>query len=381
MDPERLSASSIATFEGCEARYQATYIEKGREMGGAAANLGTTVHAWLEWLVINGHYLTMSLDDAWNEFMKLASAAGLDAKQIIDAKQMIKRWWSYHEANGFNEVLCCEKKETFVLKHPNYDPIDVTYIWDRADLRKDGSIEIVDYKTIGQPVSSDNLRVKVQPRLYAVSAQMKFGAEYQPPFIWVTYWLLRFGEIGTRFTINDNRETYRYLQDVYRRIKESDGTKETINSECKWCVRKGTCSTLNAHTKVGGVLGMTPKQQALRLAETQHRLTALKALQEELETQLTDHLDQSELLEDTFDGVRIYIKPTKRREMPDKERIAKILGPELMTKYGELSMANFDDILKKEPLSNETRVLLKQCIRDNPGAQLKVEVTTPFDDL
>lgn len=379
MDPERLSASAIATFETCEARYQATYIEKGAEISGRAGVLGTTVHAWLEWLVVGGFHLTHTLTDTWKHFDALASSAGLDVTQVNDAKQMINRWWKYHEENGFNEVLSCERKETFTLTHPDYPDINVTYIWDRADKRKDGSIEIIDYKTIGRPMGADALKMKVQPRTYAVSAAIKFK-DLDPPAIWVSYWLLRFGSIGARFTREDNIATWRYLQDVYGRIKESDGTIETINAECKWCVRKSVCRTLHSHIQVGGLLGLDGKQQALLLAQTQNKITALQTLESELESLVTDSLDQAETLQQQYDGVKVWLKPTNRREA-DRERVAKVLGPELMLKYGDVTMGMLDDVIKKETLTDEQRIELKSLIRNKPGAELKVETTTPFDDL
>lgn len=379
MDPATLSASAIATFETCEARYYATYIEKGREISGAPATLGTTVHAWLEWLVVNGYHLTMDLKIAMKEFDVMASSAGLDSRQIADAKSMIARWWKYHEENGFNEVLSCEVKETFTLTHPLYDPIPVTYIWDRGDLLPDGSIEVVDYKTVGQPIAADNLRTKVQPRVYGVSAAIKYK-HLNPPMIWVQYWLLRFGNIGTGFTREDNMATWKYLQDVYGRIKESEGMVETINTECKWCVRKAVCDTLHRHSAVGGIMGLDPRERALKLAETKNKLTALNTLRDELETMVTDDLDNSETLSQQYDGVKIFIKPTARRSV-DKERASKVLGPDLMAKWGDIGVGTLDEILKKEELTDEQRLQLKQLIRQNPGAELKVEITTPFDEL
>jgi hypothetical protein len=348
-------------------------------MSGIWATLGTACHEWLEWLVSNGHHTTMPFEVAIKEWELIASRASLSDDHKIDGRKMLKKWWDYHEQYGFDEVISTERKETFTLTHPDYDDIEVTFIWDRGDLEPDGSIKIVDYKTFGQPMAADLLKSKVQPRVYALSAAIKFK-DREPANIWVEYWLLRFGPIAVRFTRQDNIATWRYLQDVYGRIKESDGTKETINSECKWCVRKAICTTLHKHAAVGGVLGMDTKQQAVVYAQTQDKLKALKNLSEELEIQLTDYLEQSDLIEDVFDDVRVYIKPTNRREA-DGERVAKVVGPVLAAKYGSLGVGSIDDMLKNEELTDAQRLELKRLIRNKPGAQLKVDVKTPFDEM
>lgn len=396
MKPSTLSASSIATFEGCEARFYATYIEGGRELSGDAADLGTAVHSVCEYAVENWLVHTtgqnsvptdkFTLKNLKERFTLEAASYGFTKEQIKAGHQMVKLWFEYHQENGWNEVLVWEVKETFILKHPVLGEIPVTYIWDRCDRihdgRRDGDIEVIDYKSFARPVAADEMIKKVQPRLYGVAAQMKYKDQLGPDnSIWVTYFLLRYGAVGVRFTREDNLATYRYLQNVWERIDASDGSRETINAECRWCVRKANCTTLRKHVNAGGVLGMQPEEQARTYALISNQLSALKATADELMSLLGDHLDAEDVLEKNFDGVRVYIKPTNRREI-DPERASKVLGPELMAKYGTLGIGVVDEIIKNEPsLSDEQRRELKLLIRNKTGSRLEVQVTTPFDEM
>lgn len=393
MTPTTLSASSVATFELCEARYNATYIEGGREISGGAADLGTACHATLEhavqtWVThIPGapskpdeHFTLANLK---KQFNNEAAAYSFSKDQVKAGHAMLKLWHDWHQENGWNEVLAVEVKETFTLKHPRLGEIPFTFICDRIDRiwdgRRDGDIEVIDYKSFARPMGAMDMETKIQVKGYALAMQIKYKEILTPEnSIWVTYWLLRYGPIGMRFTREENLATYRYLQSIWERIDASDGTIETINPECRWCVRKSTCATLRKHVSAGGALGMHPAEQARTLAAVSSQLSALKAVQEELTELLGDHLDAEEVVEKDWDGVRVFIKPTNRREI-DAERASKIIGPELMARYGTLGIGVIDEMIKNEPgLDAESKLELKRLIRNKTGSKLEVQITSPF---
>ena len=171
-----------------------------------------------------------------------------------------------------------------------------TYIWDRCDSLKDGSeVEVTDYKTVAMPVSPEELRSRIQPRAYALAAQIRFPDAER---IWVTYDLLRYDKVGVVFTRAENVATWRYLQQMAVRIRESDGTKETLNAECRWCVRKSACETLHKHASNGGILGIQDIQVAIDLrAKNDAVLAALKTYQAELDEFILDYMMQEDTTE------------------------------------------------------------------------------------
>lgn len=382
---ERLSASSIGCFEACEARFQATYVEKGIELSGDAAVAGTCAHEALEEVIVSGLHLDekkFNLKNVKAIYDRHADSHGLSADQIAAGHAMMKNWVDFHLENGFLEVLATESKKTFMLTHPRLGSIPVTYIFDRADWNPEwNEIEIIDYKTFASPMSADELRRKVQVRVYGVAAAIEYGHR-QPKAIWVKYWLLRYGVIGVQLTREDNLATWRYLQDVWERIEASDGTIESVGPECRWCIRKANCDSLRRHVNAGGVLGLTPSRAAQELADTKNRINALNALKTDLEDFMSDFLDSEGATEWEFEGgVSVSITPTKRRAV-DGYEVGEVLGPELIAKYGTIGVTTLDKILKDEPsLTDDQRTKLKKLITKKAGAQLNVKVPSPMDDI
>lgn len=382
---ERLSASSIDTFEGCEARFYATYVEKGPEISGDAAIGGTVAHEALEEVITSGIHndmATFTLKAIYDIYNKHADRFGLTKEQIKVGHHMMKTWHDHHMLYGFDEILSTEVKETFTLTHPRLGSIPVTYIFDRADwVAQMQSIKVVDYKSFAIPMAVDELTRKVQVRIYALAAAIQYKDKGSLA-VWVEYWLLRYGPIAVAFTRDDNMATWKYLQDVWERIHESDGQRETVNSGCRWCIRKASCDALKRHVGAGGVLGLGPERVAEELSDTKNRIAALNNLKTELEDALSDFLDENNTTEHVFEsGTQVFLKPSGRREI-DGATAAAILGPELVTRYGTIGVTVLDKILKDEPdLTDEQRKKLTALIKKKNGVTMTVKVPSVLDDI
>lgn len=385
MKVERLSASSIDTFEGCEARFYATYVEKGPEISGDAAIGGTCAHEALEEIVDSGiinDMATFTLKAVYDIYNKHADRFGLNKDQIKVGHAMMQKWHDYHMLYGFDEILSTEVKKTFILTHPTLGSIPVTYIFDRADWNAvEARLKVVDYKTFAAPMAVDDLPRKVQVRIYAVAAAIEYR-HLNPASTWVEYWLLRYGPIAVAFTREDNMATWRYLQDVWERIDASDGQRETINAGCRWCIRKSSCDALKRHVSAGGVLGLGPERIAEEYADTKNRIAALNGLKTDLEDALSDFLDENDTTEFTFEsGVSVSLKPTGRREIDGSEAAA-ILGPELVARYGTVGVTVLDKVLKDEPnLTDDQRKKLTALVKKKAGASMNVKVPTILDEV
>ena len=321
-------------------------------------------------------------------FEVLAGSYRLDSDQIEAGIEMLTKWSLRMQANPPHMVVSCESKETFELKAAQmtaagltYRTIPFTYIFDRLDMTEDGGVEVIDYKTYAMPMSPAELRTKIQVRAYALAVQMVFR-DNPPPSIWVTYDLLQHEPISMKFSREENLATWRYFQELYVRILESDGTKETVNNECRWCVRKSVCESLRRHVVAGGNVGLSAEAQARRLAEVQNSIRALRNAEVELETALVEWLEESERTEATFDdGVRVFLKPSKRRTV-DSERVAKVLGKDLVAKWADLGVTRVDEILKKETSLTPQQIKeLKALIRTTTSAKLSIAVPSVIDDI
>jgi len=377
MIPKTLSASAALVFENCEARYKAEYIDRGRAVGGTAANLGTACHEALENWINGGHHLTSEPFSSMEEMFVIAYRKLFsDDGRMAEGVEMLKRWYDRQDWEG-RTVLSTERKETFDLS-TSAGIIPVTYIWDRCDRLDDGSIEVVDYKSVIQPVQPEDLKTRIQPRLYALAAQIKYP---EATSIWVAFDLLRYDVVATRFSVEENRDTYKYIKELAERVIASDGTNETLNPECRWCVRKDACDALTRHAAVGGTLGITdPVAAADRRAQLQYARDGLNALIGELDDVVLEYMEEAELTE--FQTGATAVKAASRGTRTiDSERAAKILGPDIMSRYGKLGITQVETILKTETLTDSEKSQIKQLIRKNYGkVSLSTKPMHPFGD-
>jgi len=378
MKPERLSASGVQVYELCPARFKAEYIDRTPRIDGAAGSKGTACHEAMEFYVAGGHHnkpdLKVLLAFYDTAYWKLFS----DTSEYDAGVELLTRWYNRSDTllDG-RKILSTEAKETFRLVSKTGAEIDVTYIWDRGDEREDGSIEVVDYKTVALPVQPEDLKKRIQPRLYALSAAIKYPNR---PAYWVTFDLLKYEPVGAKFLRNDNVETYRYLQGVLDRILDDDGTTEKLNPECRWCVRKTSCQTLIKHIAGGGVLRITDINDAVdRRAQMDYAVGALKSAIGELDDFILGWCEENGEGEVTTDTTTMVVTTQARREV-DNERALHILGPDVVAKYGKLPMTVIDGMLKDKEVSDETKAALKALIRKRmTSPSVKTKPVSPVD--
>lgn len=378
MLPRTISASSIQTFEACPARYKAENIDRIPQTSGKAAALGTVVHAALEKYITDGLHLAGGtvadlhayLEEAWwDEFYEM------DDKMYSDGKDMLARWWDRNQDWSYREVVMAEVKERFALTLPGRDPIPVTYIWDRCDRDiHTGDINVVDYKTYGSPLPIDALKERIQPRLYALGAYIRFKDEDFEK-IWVTYDMLRYEEISVAFTRDECVTTWRYLQRVAERILASDGTEETLNDTCRWCVRQAVCETLQKHAAGGGMLGITDLEEAIiHRARADSAAKALYGQRDELDAFIIEQFEMQMI--SPQDGIEVGgYKATvggRGKRVVAADRVAEIIGPELMARYGSMTVSKVDELLKTDSLTPEQKKEVKKHIRKAPPSKLTV---------
>jgi len=387
MIPKSLSASAAAVFEGCEARFHAEYIERTPDLSNSAALLGTVDHAALEAWVNEGHYLagydeqtaTKVMADIYEQhYWKYFS----DRDRYAEGYQMAERWRQRHRDWTGRTVLMTETKASFDLK-TSIGVIPFNYIFDRLDkvTRADEGydIEVVDYKTVGTPVQPEQMKARIQPRAYGLAAMILYPEARQ---VWVTYDLLRYDEVGIRLTREDNIETWNYLRHLAERIIASTGERETLNPDCSFCVRKAVCEKLKAHMRGGGVLGMMddPEVIADERAKLDYARGAINQLMDAYDEALLRHMEENELANGfQTNSTKVTITAQKRRDA-DSERVAKVVGPEIMAEYGKIGITAVDDMLKDDRLTQEQKSSLRQLIRTKYGnPRIKTAPISPHD--
>ena len=245
MQPKTLSASAASMFETCEARYKASYIDRTPDIANDAGLLGSAVHQALQIWVEDGYYAR-----PWEDIILKEKAMQVlwemvyvddfaDRTYFSEGWGMLRKWLQQTSWDG-RVVISTEQKKSFGIP-TSCGPLKFNYIIDRMDMiEEDGSIDVVDYKSVRQPIPHDRMMNMIQPRAYAVAAMIEYP---NAGSIWVTYDLLRYTPVSVKFDRDHCVETWKYLRKLAERIYESDGTEETLNPECRFCVRKHSCET------------------------------------------------------------------------------------------------------------------------------------------
>lgn len=383
MIPRTLSATSIATFESCPARYKAEVIDRVPRIDGSAGLLGSACHEVLEIWVKDGYYLR-----EWDDIMQKEKALNVlwtmvypqyfsERTRFAEGWLMLLRWLQRTEWDD-REVISTEVKSTFPVP-TSVGEIGCTYIWDRCDrLLDSGFIEVVDYKSVAQPIQPDQLKHKIQPRLYALAAAIQFKGAAG---IWITYDLLRYDTVSARFDRDDNVDTWTWLKAQAERIIASDGTEEKLNPECRWCVRKQNCETLKKHGDGGGVLGIANLGDAIdRRAQLKYAFDGMKSALDELDEHILAMCDEEELVEFETPMTKFKIASSGRRNV-DSAMVAHIIGPELMSQYGKIGVTDVDALLKDGDLTDSQKSQIRQLIKKVFGkATVKTEPKIDFEE-
>lgn len=395
MEPESFSASAAAVFETCEARYKAESYEKTPDLQGEHSGLGTACHGALQRWVELGWYLDPTKTIAnlevlfADEYYKIFS----EPDKYEEGMKMMKKWLDENNDWNGRRIISTELKEHFLLPFTKPDgstgTIRFTYIWDRCDevvVDRDPvvlDLEVIDYKSFSRPLSKDDMRKKIQTRAYGLAAAIKFkGTPYRR--IWVIFDLLRYGKVEVCYTREELEATYRYLQALATRIYESDGTKETLNPECKWCVRKNVCGTFQKHLKGGGKLGAIDNKPLDQLIDERADMDALMGGIKDMLTLYDDaimeELERLNVTDMRTSVTQVEIGSSNRREV-ESWMVRKIIGDERYAEMGSITVGAVDKLLKDPSISLAQKDQLRSAISKKRGRPfLKTKPIHPLDE-
>lgn len=386
MKPKSLSASAAQSFETCPARWLAeSHHRTGK--GGRAANLGTAVHNALEGWVKSGEYRDTSAGFNILEKMfekEFYDILGLAPEEFKDGIDMLKDWYKRnHPFPDDIEVISTEVKSSFDLQ-TSIGPIPFNYIWDRCDRLPNGDIEVVDYKTIRMAIPADKMKELIQVRAYALAAAIEFKGQYDR--IWMSYDMLRHGApVGVSFTREENEQTWKYLHNLAERVIAMDETNppERVNSNCRWCIRKAMCKSLARVKDMGGLDGVEDMGTIVaRRAMFKNALDGMKNAIREMDDAILEHAGNEDMLEWEEGQTSVAIRARRMRNV-DAETLRKMVPDDVWEDYGkkDITMGNFDKMLKDSRLDDDTRREVEQLVEVSIGQPyVKTEVLTDFDD-
>lgn len=370
----------MKTLRSCPSRYFAENVKRAASIQGTAASLGTTLHAALEAFIL-GHKIRRDLGWSidvlmaiWDKVFSEHFGSDKGSAEYRDGKQILINW--FHRPSTFEmlvpvRVLSVETKKNFPVRVKYQGKgieIPFNYIFDRLDQIGDGEYRVVDYKSSKYALSADELRDNIQARAYAVAVATQFKDAKR---IWVVFDYLRHESVGVVFTREDNVNTYRMIQEEAQKLVDFDEKtqepEEKLNSECLFCVRKASCDTLGSNVEVGGLMSLEIGDVAEVLYRAKGQMNGLRSLINDLEKRIILH--SAETLDDLIetDVVRAQITSGSRRKV-DQEKIAKILGPTIMSQYNnEIRVSDLDSLYNHPDLASGQKAAIKAAVTRVPG--------------
>lgn len=377
MIPNSLSATSLDVFMNCPARFHAEKILKTPTPSGDAALRGSTVHLALE-LFVQKAIIEGTMPWVWEvletfllkAYKETFGSTDTDTEQFKDCVDMCKRWFARTDVRTV-KVLSLEKRDEFDLI-TSIGKIPFVFIIDRLDELSPGVYRVVDYKSIRAYISPDDLRSKIQARIYALAIQILYPDAQE---IWVEFDMVRHDtpNPGTKFTPQDNAATWYRLVEEAEKIIALDETDpinnplpENINNECMYCVRKSSCNTFLRHEAGGGIYAKTGDEAVKLKLEIQSRLKAMRILDEELNDIILREADERGEFTWKVSDIEVKITAPKQRK-PDMPAILRIMPPEIVERYGSMTLGTIDTLLKSGELTDEQVTQVKACIKQEWG--------------
>lgn len=362
-----MSATATQTWESCPARWLVEHYDRAPSVPGSAASLGTACHEVSQRWVEEGHYRG-AVDDAvvgalwedayWRNFR--------DGSRYNEGLKLVLTWAHRQDWTG-RTVLSTEQKRFFILD-TSIGPIPFNYIMDRVDRHDDGDIEVIDYKSLSLPVQPSELHERVQSRAYALAAWLENPTARR---VWVTFDLYRYDPVGTVFTAEECEDSRRYFHSVAERIIATEApAPEILGPECRWCVRKFVCPTLNKHIETAG-----DTIAASDLTAAAERRFNLKAARQALDSQLAElddalltHLVKNGLEEEVLGSFVVSVNQSRRRVV-DNGSLASLVPAEIFARMASVGVTAVDELIKSGELDDETASLVRRTMSWNQGAR------------
>lgn len=372
------------------ARYKAENVDRAARPANAAADLGTAVHAALEWYV-KAVYIDKTKPASLQallmlyrmQFMVIFDTVDPEAHDwYAEGADMLKVWFARTDFSN-RRVISCEIKTNFEIP-TSAGKIPFNYIWDRFDelLDRPNEYEVVDYKTIRKALSPDDLRKKIQARFYGLAAQIEYPNAEK---IWVRFDLLRHDSVATVFTRDDNKATWAFAKKLTQKIIDTADSEiaETLNPECHFCVRAAACETLKSNILGGGVWSLTTTGARINArAQLEFQRKGLDAVMADLDELILEDIANADVTELSSDKYIAKAVQSFRRSV-DAERVEHMVGQDLFNKYGgvSLTMAGFNKLLKDRSVDPDLKKQLEGLVYRKAGdLAIKIDSKNPIDE-
>ncbi|MBW3578105.1 MAG: PD-(D/E)XK nuclease family protein [Actinobacteria bacterium] len=235
----RLSFSRIATYRACPAQFRYAYLDGLPGEPSPHLSFGSSVHAALERFYDQKLPRCPTEDDVLGYLYEGWDSSGFEAmtreEQLTwyrHAQAVLRR---FHRREAPRYRLPADVEKWFEV--PFGERALVVGCIDRVDVRDDGSLEVVDYKTNKKVKDRDHVRTSLQLAIYALACEHLYGR--LPSCV-----TLDFVVVGLRVQVpiaEIDLEAARRAVDEVAAAVLAGRYDPTPSFACRWCDFRALC--------------------------------------------------------------------------------------------------------------------------------------------
>jgi len=240
---EHICPSRIGTFDQCQGKYHAKYIEKLPDTPHPLTDMGSAAHLMYEkaTLTHRGQGPCESFDPLWYESFAIKECK-VQSDLVPLLRELVKNGiqWGYFR----NVDRCVGAEVKFDITLP--DGTIVRGIIDRLDAWDDVG-EVIDIKTQKRVFDSTTLHTNWQARVYNMAA--RHIRESIRGKVKVSFWVLRHQVQPVWLTSDDAKRTSDDLMAKADEIRAVKVPSYTPSALCPWCPKYRTCEAAHEGVK------------------------------------------------------------------------------------------------------------------------------------
>ena len=383
---DHLSPSSLEDWFKCRSMWYAKRIE-GADMPRNEGYLliGKVVHKAMETLVTERIYTIE--DDAMLQARlteHIVAAVQLEVpglpqaskwEHYTECRKMITDWLARQDFTSFEPELLEYRLGIIVTTHDGKE-VEVYCIADRVDRLPDGTMKITDYKT-GQMVKTNaELRDDIQANFNALALSKTYPGQQFYPFIVDN--MRQNLELGPHFSQSELDEFEAQLVNWVSAIYSATEYPETLNANCSWCPKVGSCTAAQASIKANGVITIAPTDAAVELVEVSVQVKALTERKKQLTEHLTAVMSEYDLPEiETPEGHKVQAV-TRNTKKLNQELVKKFVPTAALAARGaeKWSIVEWNKVIdatdELDPDAVNRAKQMKTAIEHNPKPGVRV---------
>lgn len=225
-----INYSKINAWLYCPYLYQFSYIEKKYPPRNPPSSLGTSIHRALKRYALEN----LDLEGLLSAYEESWENSGYETPQLMmeyyrKGARMLENFW-ISERERESRILAAEKDFEFIL-----GDLTVRGTIDRIDKKKDGKIELIEYKTGESEKYAQEIYESLQLDIYALALKKAMNLEVYS----VSFWLMAFNEkIEIPYDYSRFEATEKFLLKTGSEIKNIAFDRK---GDCGFCQISSLC--------------------------------------------------------------------------------------------------------------------------------------------